>query len=167
MIGRDAIIDQVKKLGVTSSIPNELSMPLGVAAMSLLEVVGSYAPICGDGKPTIPYGVKEINLRNGKSFWKRVKPEREKIISKRSNRNIKKLLREVTIQGTAKKLSTLSFNVLGKTGTTQGNRDAWFVGCAKGYVIGIWNGRDDDRSMQNIFGSTLPLDIYKNIIEKI
>ncbi|MAK09280.1 MAG: hypothetical protein CML36_02195 [Rhodobacteraceae bacterium] len=167
MIGRDAIINQVKKLGVTSRISNELSLPLGVAAMSLIEVVGSYAPICGDGKPTIPYGITEINLRNGKSFWKRVKPEREKIISKRVNRNIKKLLREVTIQGTAKKLSTLSFNVLGKTGTTQSNRDAWFIGCAKGYVIGIWNGRDDDRSMQNIFGSTLPLDIYKNIIEKI
>ena len=167
MIGREAIINQVKKLGVTSRIPNELSMPLGVAAMSLLEVVGSYAPICGEGKPIIPYGVKEINLRNGKSFWKRVKPDRKKIISKRVNKNIKKLLREVTLQGTAKKLSYLSFNVLGKTGTTQSNRDAWFVGCAKEYVIGIWNGRDDDRSMQNIFGSTLPLDIYKNIIEKI
>ena len=167
MIGRDAIINQVKKLGVTSRIPNELSMPLGVAAMSLLEVVGSYAPICGEGKPIIPYGVNEINLRNGNSFWKRVKPERKKIISKRVNKNIKKLLREVTIQGTAKELSTLSFNVLGKTGTTQSNRDAWFVGCAKGYVIGVWNGRDDDRSMQNIFGSTLPLDIYENIIEKI
>jgi len=68
-IGREAIINQVKKLGITSRIPNELSMPLGVSEMSLLEVVGSYAPICGEGKPTIPYGIKEIQLRNGKSFY--------------------------------------------------------------------------------------------------
>ena len=166
-VGRDLIIEQVRKLGVTSEIPNELSMPLGVAAMSLLEVVGSYVPICGEGKPTIPYGIEEINLRNGDSYWKRVKPERKKIISFKVNSNMKRLLREVIAQGTGKQLSKLPFTVLGKTGTTQNNRDAWFVGCSKGYVIGVWNGRDDDKSMKNVFGSTLPLSIYKNIAEKI
>ena len=167
MIGRDLIIEQIKKLGVISKIPNELSMPLGVAEMSLLEVVGSYAPLCGDGKPIIPYGIEEINLRNGDSYWKRVKPERKKIISRNVHSNIKRLLREVVLQGTGKQLLKLPFKVLGKTGTTQNNRDAWFIGCSKGYVIGVWNGRDDDKSMKNIFGSTLPLSIYKNIVERI
>ena len=167
IVGRDLIIEQVRKLGVTSKIPNQLSMPLGVATMSLLEVVGSYVPLCGEGKPIIPYGIEEINLRNGNSYWKRVKPERKKIIRKNVNNNMKTLLREVVSQGTAKELSKLPFTVLGKTGTTQNNRDAWFVGCSKGYVIGVWNGRDDDRSMKNIFGSTLPLSIYKKIVERI
>ncbi len=167
MIGRDLIIEQIKKLGVISKIPNELSMPLGVAEMSLLEVVGSYAPLCGNGKPIIPYGIEEINLRNGDSYWKRVKPERKKIISQNVNSNIKRLLREVVLQGTGKQLLKLPFKILGKTGTTQNNRDAWFIGCSKGYVIGVWNGRDDDKSMKNIFGSTLPLSIYKNIVERI
>ena len=142
-------------------------MPLGVATMSLLEVVGSYAPICGEGKPIIPYGIEEINLRNGDSYWKRLKPERKKIISYKVNNNMKRLLREVIAEGTGKQLSKLPFNVLGKTGTTQNNRDAWFIGCSKGYVIGVWNGRDDDKSMKNVFGSTLPLSIYKNIVERI
>ncbi len=167
IVGRDIIIEQVKKLGITSKIPNELSMPLGVASMSLLEVVGSYSPLCGEGRPVIPYGIEEINLRNGDSYWKRVKPERKKIISNSVNNSIKKLLREVVVQGTGKQLSKLPFTVLGKTGTTQNNRDAWFIGCSKGYVIGVWNGRDDDKSMKNVFGSTLPLKIYKNIAERI
>ncbi len=167
MVGRDLIIEEVRKLGVTSKIPNELSMPLGVAAMSLLEVVGSYVPICGEGKPIIPYGIEEINLRNGDSYWKRLKPERKKIISYNVNNNMKRLLREVITEGTGKQLSKLPFTVLGKTGTTQNNRDAWFLGCSKGYVIGVWNGRDDDKSMKNVFGSTLPLSIYKNIAERI
>ncbi len=167
IVGRDSIIEQVKKLGVTSRISNELSMPLGVAEMSLLEVVGSYAPLCGEGKPTIPYGIEEINLRNGNSYWLRVKPNRKRIISRSVNSNIKKLLREVVVQGTGKALSKLPFTVLGKTGTTQNNRDAWFIGCSKGHVIGVWNGRDDDKSMKNVFGSTLPLSIYKNIAERI
>ena len=167
MVGRDFIIEEARKLGITSKIPNELSMPLGVAAMSLLEVVGSYVPICGKGKPIIPYGIEEINLRNGDSYWKRVKPERKKIISYNINNNMKRLLRKVVTQGTGKQLSKLPFTVLGKTGTTQNNRDAWFVGCSKGYVIGVWNGRDDDKSMKNVFGSTLPLSIYKSIAERI
>ena len=135
--------------------------------MSLLEVVGSYVPICGKGKPIIPYGIDEINLRNGDSYWQRVKPERKKIMSDKVNNNMKRLLRKVVTQGTGKQLSKLSFKVLGKTGTTQNNRDAWFVGCSKGYVIGVWNGRDDDKSMKNVFGSTLPLSIYKSIVERI
>ena len=167
MVGRDFIIEEARKLGITSKIPNELSMPLGVAAMSLLEVVGSYVPICGKGKPIIPYGIEEINLRNGDSYWKRVKPERKKIIGYNVNNNMKRLLRKVVTQGTGKQLSKLPFTVLGKTGTTQNNRDAWFVGCSKGYVIGVWNGRDDDKSMKNVFGSTLPLSIYKSIAERI
>jgi penicillin-binding protein 1A len=166
-LGRNKIIEQVKKLGVTAIIPNELSMPLGVATMSLLEVVGSYAPICGKGKPVIPYGIKEINLRNGKNYWKRVKPDRKKIINNYTNKNMKKLLNEVINQGTAKKLSKYNFKIFGKTGTTQNNRDAWFIGCAKQHVIGVWNGRDDDKSMKNIYGSTLPLSIFSNIVEKI
>ncbi len=166
-IGRDLIIKQMKKLGVTSKIPNEPSIALGVASMSLLEVVGSYAPICDNGKPIIPYGIKEIILRNGTSYWKRISPKRKKIINNSIQYNIKKLLSEVVKQGTAKKLSKVPFEILGKTGTTQGNRDAWFIGCAKGHVIGIWNGRDDDKSMQNVYGSTLPLNIYKSIVEKI
>ena len=167
IVGRDLIIEQAKKLGITSKIPNELSMPLGVAAMSLIEVVGSYVPLCGGGKPIIPYGIEEINLRNGDRYWKRVKPERKKVINSNVNKNIKRLLREVVVKGTGKQLSSLPFSVLGKTGTTQNNRDAWFIGCSKGFVIGVWNGRDDDKSMKNIFGSTLPLKIFKNIVEKI
>jgi penicillin-binding protein 1A len=166
-IGRELIIKQTKKLGVISKIPNEPSMPLGVASMSLIEVVGSYGAICGEGKAIIPYGINEIVLRNGQSFWKRSAPRRKKIISNKNQQDIKKLLREVVVSGTASKLSKLSFKVIGKTGTTQNNRDAWFIGCAKGYVVGVWAGRDDDKSMKNIFGSTLPLNIFSRIIKDI
>ena len=64
-------------------------------------------------------------------------------------------------------MSSLPYKVIGKTGTTQNNRDAWFIGCAKGYVVGVWAGRDDDKSMKNVFGSTLPLNIFNSIIKDI
>ncbi len=166
-IGREHIIRQIKKLGIISKIPDEPSMPLGVASLSLLEVVGSFGAICGNGSAVIPYGIKEIQLRNGKSYWTRSSPQRKKIINIETQKNIKKLLRAVVSQGTAKRLSNLKFDIIGKTGTTQNNRDAWFIGCSKNYIIGVWVGRDDDKSMQNVFGSTIPLDIFENIIKKI
>ena len=73
-------------------------------------------------------------------------------------------MREVVNQGTARKLSSLPYEIMGKTGTSQNNRDAWFIGCAKEHVIGVWLGRDDDKSMKNIFGSTVPLEVFKRIV---
>ena len=89
---------------------------------------------------------------------------RKEIISKKIQFKIKKLLRSVIDEGTGKKVSKIPIDILGKTGTSQKNRDAWFIGCAKSHVVGVWVGRDDDKSMKNIFGSTIPLSIFKEII---
>ncbi|MBF95921.1 MAG: Penicillin-binding protein 2D [Alphaproteobacteria bacterium MarineAlpha9_Bin4] len=163
-IGRDNIIKQIKKLGIVSNILNIPSMALGTSSFSLLETVGSFGAICGKGIPVIPFGIEEIQLRNNYSVWKREAPVRSQVINKKVLRNTKKLLRAVIEEGTGKKISKIPLNIIGKTGTSQRNRDAWFIGCAKNHVIGVWVGRDDDKSMKNIFGSTLPLKIFRNIV---
>ena len=166
-IGREQVIKYAKRLGVISNIPNTPSMALGVSSMSLLELVGSHGAICGQGKAVIPFGIKEIKLRNGNSIWERTTSERKKIINNSTLTKIQTLMREVVINGTGRKLKKLPFEIMGKTGTSQKNRDAWFIGCAKNMVIGVWVGRDDDKSMKNIFGSNLPLLIFKDIITSI
>ena len=133
-------------------------------SFSLLETVGSFGAICGNGIPVIPYGIEKIKQRNNLSIWKRSFPKRKEIISKKVQLKIKDLLRAVIEEGTGKKLSKIPINIIGKTGTSQKNRDAWFIGCGKNHVIGVWVGRDDDKSMKNIFGSTIPLSIFKEII---
>ena len=163
-IGAEAIISQAKKLGIISEITKEPSMALGVSSLSLIEVSGSFGAICGEGKPVIPFGLESIRLRSNELIWKRETPQRKKIIKNKTLKSIKSLLREVVNQGTARKLSSLPFEIIGKTGTSQNNRDAWFIGCAKEHVIGVWLGRDDDRSMKNIFGSTVPLEVFKRIV---
>ncbi len=163
-IGRENIIKQTKKLGVISNISDNPSMALGVASFSLIETVGSFGAICGYGIPVIPYGIEEIKQRDNLSIWQRNFPNRKEIISKKIQFKIKKLLRAVINQGTGKKVSKIPIDIIGKTGTSQKNRDAWFIGCAKDYVVGVWVGRDDDKSMKNVFGSTIPLDIFKEII---
>ncbi len=163
-IGRENIISQAKKLGVISKISNNPSMALGVDSFSMLETVGSFGAICGNGVPVIPYGIEEIKKRNNISLWKRDFPKRREVITKKVQLKAKKLLRSVIEEGTAKTASKIPIEIIGKTGTSQKNRDAWFIGCAKNHVVGVWIGRDDDKSMKNIFGSTLPLSIFKDIV---
>ena len=167
-VGRENIIKQAKKLGITSTISNNPSMALGVDSFSLLETVGSFGALCGYGIPVIPYGITEIKQRDNLSLWKkRSIPKRNEIITKEIQLKIKKLLRAVIEEGTGIKASKIPINIMGKTGTSQKNRDAWFIGCAKGFVVGVWVGRDDDKSMKNVFGSTLPLSIFKDIIKSL
>ena len=163
-IGRKPIIDYAKRLGIISNIIDAPSIALGASSMSLLELVGAFGAICGKGKAVIPHGIKQIQLRDGSNVWERITSDRKQIINNSTLNKIKLLMREVVLNGTASKLKDLPFNVIGKTGTSQKNRDAWFIGCAKDLVVGVWVGRDDDKSMKNIFGSNLPLIIFKDII---
>ena len=142
-------------------------MALGVDSFSLLETVGSFGALCGYGIPVIPYGITEIKQRDDLSLWKKSIPKRNEIITKEIQLKIKKLLRAVIEEGTGIKASKTPINIMGKTGTSQKNRDAWFIGCAKGFVVGVWVGRDDDKSMKNVFGSTLPLSIFKEIMKSL
>ena len=66
-------------------------MPLGVASVSLLEVVGSFGAICGNGRAVIPYGIKEILLRNGETYWKRSSSIRKKVIDSKTQKKIASL----------------------------------------------------------------------------
>ena len=84
-------------------------------------------------------------------FGKETHLQEKEVIPRNVLIKTKKLLRNVIKEGTGKRLSKIPIDIKGKTGTSQRNRDAWFIGCAKKHVVGIWIGRDDDKSMQKIF----------------
>ena len=167
IVGKENIIKQIKKLGIATEIQNNPSMALGTSSFSLIEVVGSFGAICGNGIAVIPYGINKVKLRNDVEIWQRDSPRRKEVIPRNVLTKTKKLLRNVIKEGTGKRLSKIPIDIIGKTGTSQRNRDAWFIGCAKDHVVGIWVGRDDDKSMQNIYGSTIPLNIFRDTILKL
>jgi len=167
IVGKENIIKQIKKLGIATEIQNNPSMALGTSSFSLIEVVGSFGAMCGNGIAVIPYGINKVKLRNDVEIWQRDSPRRKEVIPKNVLTKTKKLLRNVIKEGTGKRLSKIPIDIIGKTGTSQRNRDAWFIGCAKNHVVGIWVGRDDDKSMQNIYGSTIPLNIFRDTILKL
>ena len=69
----------------------------------------------------------------------------------------------VARRGTGRTAAVPGHVVAGKTGTTQDFRDAWFIGCIDGTVIGVWMGNDDNRPMKGVTGGDLPARLFHAI----
>jgi penicillin-binding protein 1A len=69
----------------------------------------------------------------------------------------------VVTSGTGRPAAVAGREVAGKTGTTQDFRDAWFIGCIDGTIIGVWLGNDDDRPMRGVMGGGLPARLFHEI----
>lgn len=75
-----------------------------------------------------------------------------------------RLLRDVVIKGTGKGAKLSGF-AAGKTGTSQDNRDAWFIGFSDTLVVGVWVGNDDGTPMDGVTGGGIPVDIWRSVME--
>ena len=91
----------------------------------------------------------------------------EKIISKETAYQMTSILQGAVERGTAKKLKSLKVPLAGKTGTTNDNYDAWFIGFSSNLVIGLYIGYDNPKSLgKNETGSKVALPIFKDFVEK-
>jgi penicillin-binding protein 1A len=77
------------------------------------------------------------------------------------------MLAGVVSHGTGRAAAVAGRFVAGKTGTTQDNRDAWFIGCINGEVIGVWFGNDDGTPMRGVMGGGLPAVLFREIAGSI
>ena len=74
-----------------------------------------------------------------------------------------RMMAAVVRSGTGRGAGLPGRMVAGKTGTTQDNRDAWFIGGVDGHVIGVWFGNDDGTPMRGVMGGGLPATLFRQI----
>ena len=155
-VGRKAVIDTARKLGITAPITPGPSAALGSSGVSLLELTAAYAAIANGHYPIKPRGLPDF----GDPVSSGVYGDR---LDEKTREAMLDLLWTATNQGTGR-AAALAIPTFGKTGTTQNYRDALFIGFAGGLVTGVWVGNDDDTPMKGVTGGTLPASIWKSFM---
>jgi penicillin-binding protein 1A len=159
-IGRANVIRAARDLGITTPLPDKPSLALGTAGVSLLELTSAYAAVASGRYPIVARGLPEAQQPEGLSALFRsvgaLDPERDRA-------PMLDLLYAAANSGTGHR-AALSVPTFGKTGTTQENRDALFIGFAGNLVVGVWVGRDDNKSLGKISGGTVPAEIWRSFM---
>jgi penicillin-binding protein 1A len=159
-VGRNNVIRAARDLGITTPLPDEPSLALGTAGVSLLELTSAYAAVADGRYPIIARGLPQEAESEGLSAIF----HRGGVFDKQRDWvPILDLLYAAANQGTGHR-AALSVPTFGKTGTTQENRDALFIGFAGDLVVGVWVGRDDNTSLGKVSGGTVPAEIWHNFM---
>ena len=185
-LGLKKILELSSKLDIYDDIPELLSVSLGSAETSLLNLTTAYASFVNGGKKINPNLIKRIQNRRGKTIYSSNKAkcygcdkidkntnelpklnyEQDQVISEETAFQITSILSGVVDRGTGKKLRSLNVPLAGKTGTTNNNFDAWFIGYSSNLVVGVYVGFDKPKSLGKYeTGSKAALPIFKNFIE--
>ncbi|MEO5955627.1 MAG: PBP1A family penicillin-binding protein [Nitrospiraceae bacterium] len=167
-VGTKPIVQLLHRLGVKSAIGEDLSsVALGSSSVSLLEIAAAYGAVANGGIAVKPTAVRTTRDRQGDMLWNAV-PNRQQATSAQGAYVLTSLLEGVMQRGTASKARVIGFQgaVAGKTGTTDGYRDAWFVGYTSDVVIGVWVGFDDERPLR-LTGSQAALPIWMELAQRV
>ncbi|NTW88776.1 MAG: penicillin-binding protein, partial [Desulfobulbaceae bacterium] len=146
-IGAQYTAEYAKKLGFTSPIPANLALALGAASISPFELTSAYAVFANGGVLTPQYFITKVTDTDGTVLQETPPPVPVPVISPETAYVITNLMQSVVASGTGYRASVIGRPVAGKTGTTNGAKDAWFVGYIPQLVTGVWVGYDQERSL--------------------
>ena len=145
-IGTKPVIQLAQNAGINSKLLPELTLALGASPVSLLEMTGAYTVFANNGKFTPPVSITRIKDRHGRTYPVKQVQKKKQVIKPRTAEQMTSILKEVITHGTGKMARGIP-NSAGKTGTTDNNRDGWFIGYTPEMTTGVWVGNDRGKSL--------------------
>lgn len=146
MTGVDRVVQLARQMGIESRIPAELSISLGSAEVKPLELTRAYGVFAADGKLQETIDIIKVEDREGGEVFRAV-PESEQVVSPEHAFVMANIMKGVVERGTAQRVRALKRPVAGKTGTTNNQMDAWFIGYTPNWVLGVWTGFDQKQNL--------------------
>lgn len=186
-VGMDKVSEMSKRIGVNDNLPKLLSMSLGAGDTRLINMASAYAVMVNGGKKIQPYFIERIQDRDGKTILKKDQrncetcnvdvwqyqdipaliDDREQIVDPLSAYQMTSILEGVAVRGTGARLRALGKHLAGKTGTTNENKDGWFMGFSPDLVVGVYIGFDEPRTLgRRETGAAVALPVFYNFMEK-
>jgi len=157
-VGRSQVIRAARDLGIESPLGSDASLALGTSSVTLLELTSAYAAVAANRYPVRPHGLPELE----RSWFDRLS-DRQSAFSDDTQEMLRDLLWSAANEGTGRS-AALRARTYGKTGTTQDNRDAIFVGFAGDLVTAVWVGNDDNSPLRGVAGGGLPARIWRDFM---
>jgi penicillin-binding protein 1A len=185
-IGMQTVADYARKFGITSQMPNQLSMSLGAGETNLIKLTSAYAMLVNGGKKISPTFIDRVQDRNGSSIFRQdtrpclgcqtnvwtdskvpvLPDQRETIADRTSAYQMVRMLEGVVKRGTGRRIASLNKPLAGKTGTTNKNIDTWFVGFSPDLTFGVYVGFDKPRTLGlRDTGSNVAAPIFKKFMK--
>ncbi len=185
-LGLDKIINYSRKLSIYENPEELLSISLGSAETTLLQLTSAYSVFVNGGKLVEPVLIDRIQDSEGNTIYNNdkrsclncdaisylsndypeLKNKYKQIFSEETAYQMTSILEGVVQRGTAKKLRDLKLNIAGKTGTTNNNTDTWFIGFTSNLLVGVYVGMDTPTPLGKFeTGSKTALPIFKNFIK--
>ncbi|MFO7829081.1 MAG: transglycosylase domain-containing protein [Bacteroidales bacterium] len=168
--GIEPTIKLAQQMGISSSLPDKPSLALGTGDVSLLEMLQVYSVFLNHGAGVTPRMIRRIEDADGNLVYADSAHEPgDTILLEKTAQNMIEMLKGVVDRGTANSLRTIwkfDNEFAGKTGTTQKNTDAWFIGMNPKIIAGVWVGGDNPvvRFRNSTYGqgaySALPVCAY-------
>ena len=159
-LGGPAVIQAARDLGIKSELVDDPTLALGSSGVTLLELTSAYAALAADHYPVTPRGLPV----DQPGLLDRLIAMRHKF-DPRVRSDMLTLLHRVVTSGTGQS-ANLAIDTYGKTGTSQDNRDAWFVGFAGDLIVGVWIGRDDNKPLGGLHGGGLPAQLWRDFMSQ-
>ncbi len=167
-LGTRRIALLAKNMGVETPIRSDKTMPLGTSEVTVLDQATAYGVFPAGGMATRRHAINQIVSYGGKVIYdfSTDEPPAKRVLSEQANSAMNQILVQIPVIGTARK-AALDRGIVtgGKTGTTQGYRDAWFVGFTGNYTTAVWFGNDDYTSTNKMTGGSLPAMTFKILMD--
>jgi penicillin-binding protein 1A len=187
-LGVNNLANFSKELAIYDDPEKLLSISLGSAETTLLKLTSAYSSFVNGGKLVMPIIIDRVQDSEGNTIinndkrtcvncneisfmgreYPKIKDKYKQVISPQTAYQITSLLEGVIKRGTGKKLKNLNLNIAGKTGTTNKNTDAWFIGFTSNLVVGVYVGMDNPSPLGRFeTGSKTALPVFKHFIQSV
>ncbi len=152
------------RLGIRSKLTADASLALGTSEVTLIELTGAYGVLANGGRSVEPHLVTRVRTSKGRVLYVRADEQQSVLVAPAHVAAMNDMLSTVLASGTGRRAALAGHPAAGKTGTSQGSRDAWFVGYTGRLVAGVWVGNDDGAPMSRVTGGSLPAKLWHDVM---
>ncbi len=162
-VGFNTVADMARRFGISTPVNTQPSMVLGSSDVHLIDMTRAFASVARKGVAVTPYGITKVTTADGRILYTHQDDTSRVLVAPWVAAGITDLMQTAVNTGTGR-AAQIGRPVAGKTGTTNSNKDGWFLGFSSGITTGIWMGRDDAKPVGGLQGGRAPAQAFASFM---